>query len=147
MSFEGATELSLDAKFRLTVPARHRDALSAGGGIVVTLHPQGCLLLYPKLIWEPMKTELMALGGMDPSARDWQLLMVGHADTQEVDGAGRILVNPVLRRRAGLESKVVFIGQGHRCEIWEPGRWEDKVSAAAETAAKGPPPGASNFRL
>jgi hypothetical protein len=33
--FQGATELSLDAKGRLAVPTRHRDALASGTGKVV----------------------------------------------------------------------------------------------------------------
>ena len=33
--FQGATELSLDAKGRLAVPTRYREALTPGGGGVV----------------------------------------------------------------------------------------------------------------
>ena len=147
MSFEGAHELSLDAKYRITIPVRQREALTAGGGVVLTMHPDGCLLVYPKLTWDQMKAELMDIGSMAKESRDWQRLVVGHADTQEVDGAGRVLVNPILRKRASLESKAVFVGQGRHCEIWDPTRWDEAVNAAFATAAKGPPPGAEKFRL
>ena len=53
--FQGATELTLDAKGRLAVPTRHRDNLLAGGSaVVLTAHPDGCVLLYPRLAWEPI---------------------------------------------------------------------------------------------
>ena len=40
--FQGATALNLDAKGRLAVPTRHRDALQSGGASkqVLTAHPQ-----------------------------------------------------------------------------------------------------------
>ena len=45
--FEGAAALSLDAKGRLAIPARHREALlaAAEGSLVLTAHPHRCLLL------------------------------------------------------------------------------------------------------
>lgn len=147
MSFEGTSELSLDAKFRITIPARHREALSAGGGVVLTIHPDGCIYLYPKLTWEPMKAELLELGSMVKDVRDWRRLIVGHADTQEIDGSGRVLVSTALRRLANLESKAVIVGQGRHCELWDPVRWDEQVMGAFATAAKGPPPGAEKFRL
>jgi division/cell wall cluster transcriptional repressor MraZ len=59
--FQGATELSLDAKGRLTVPTRYRDALLSGGrAVVLTAHPDSCLLLYPKVAWELIGAKVQA---------------------------------------------------------------------------------------
>ena len=53
--FQGATELSLDAKGRLAVPTRYREALTSGtGGVVLTAHPDRCLLLYPRATFAPI---------------------------------------------------------------------------------------------
>ena len=51
--FEGAAALNLDAKGRLAIPARHREALLAAseGSLVLTAHPHRCLLLYPSPAW------------------------------------------------------------------------------------------------
>ncbi|HTJ97843.1 MAG TPA: cell division/cell wall cluster transcriptional repressor MraZ, partial [Rhodocyclaceae bacterium] len=51
--FQGATSLSLDAKGRMAIPARHRDALlaAAEGRLILTAHPHRCLLLYPEAAW------------------------------------------------------------------------------------------------
>ena len=58
--FLGVTQLSLDAKGRLAVPARHRDVLLAGGngGLVLTADPSRCLLVYPVEAWEPIQARL-----------------------------------------------------------------------------------------
>ena len=48
--FRGISQLVLDAKGRLAIPARHRDALSPGGEgrLVLTADPSRCLLVYPR---------------------------------------------------------------------------------------------------
>ncbi|HEY3554431.1 MAG TPA: hypothetical protein VGL67_04925, partial [Casimicrobiaceae bacterium] len=55
VAFRGVTELVLDAKGRLAIPARHRDGLaeSGNGHVIVTADNSGCLLIYPLAAWEP----------------------------------------------------------------------------------------------
>ena len=45
--FQGSSALLLDAKGRMTVPTRHRDALAVQceGRLTLTRSPDGCLLL------------------------------------------------------------------------------------------------------
>ena len=58
-TFHGATVITLDAKGRLALPTRHRDALSSGRGeLVLTAHPEGCVLLYPMQAWEPKRAQV-----------------------------------------------------------------------------------------
>ncbi|MEJ5210137.1 MAG: division/cell wall cluster transcriptional repressor MraZ, partial [Burkholderiales bacterium] len=85
--FRGATALSLDAKGRLAVPARHRDALHAQGGgrLVLTAHPHRCLLLYPQPEWEPIQQKIMSLPSLDRQASLLQRLLVGFAEDVEMD--------------------------------------------------------------
>ena len=54
--FRGVTQQALDAKGRLAVPAKHRDALALNGQgrLVLTADPSRCLLLYPLAAWEPI---------------------------------------------------------------------------------------------
>ena len=65
--FRGATSLNLDAKSRLVIPTRHRDAMlqESAGHLVLTAHPHRCLLLYPQPAWEPIQTKVMALSSFD----------------------------------------------------------------------------------
>jgi MraZ protein len=53
--FTGSTQVALDGKGRMAIPARLRERLAqAGGGqLVLTADPtSGCLLLYPYPEWE-----------------------------------------------------------------------------------------------
>ena len=48
-TFHGATVITLDAKGRLAIPTRHREALlEDAGALVLTAHPDGCVLIYPE---------------------------------------------------------------------------------------------------
>ena len=54
--FRGVTELVLDAKGRLAIPARHRDGLANGEGrVIITADHGGCLLVYPLADWQPIE--------------------------------------------------------------------------------------------
>ena len=55
--FQGRSALSLDAKGRMSVPTRHREALmfQCEGRLTLTRHPDGCLLLYPRPVWETVR--------------------------------------------------------------------------------------------
>ena len=148
IAFRGVAELVLDAKGRLAIPARHRDdlATSGNGRVIVTADNGGCLLIYPLAAWEPIEAQLMALSSFDERIRSLQRLLVGHADEVDVDAAGRILIPPALRRYAGLDRRVVLVGQGRKLELWDEARWQAQV--AQTIAFPGPlPPGLEGLSL
>ena len=145
--FRGVSELVLDAKGRVAVPARHRVVLAGSEGrIVVTADHGGCLLIFPQSTWEPIQADLMRLSSFDDRIRSVQRLLVGHADDVELDAAGRILVPPALRRYAGLDKRVVLVGQGRKLELWDEMKWQAQI-AQTITFAGGLPPGLEGLSL
>ncbi len=116
--FQGSSALSLDAKGRLTVPARHRDALllQSEGRLTLTRHPDGCLLMFPRQVWEVHRERIASL---PISARPWQRIFLGSAVDVEMDSAGRILVPPELRQVAALDKQVMLMGMGSHFEVWD----------------------------
>ena len=116
--FQGSSALTLDAKGRINGPTRHRDALllQAQGCLTLTRHPDGCLLVYPRPVWE-IKREQIAAFPMQ--ARALQRLLLGNAQDVEIDGSGRILVAPELRSAAGMSRDVMLLGMGAHFELWD----------------------------
>ncbi len=146
--FQGATQLSLDAKGRLTVPTRHRDALLSGDRtVVLTAHPDSCLLLYPRLAWEPIGARVQALSSFNEQSRMWQRLLVGYAEDLELDAQGRILVSSALRSFASLKKDVLLLGQGSHFEVWDVQAWEQKLAQTLAQTGSAAPPGTDNFAL
>jgi MraZ protein len=145
---QGASQLTLDDKGRLAIPTRYRDALLSGGkAVVLTAHPDGCLLLYPPAAWEPVRGHIQSLSSFNPQARWWQRLLVGHAEELELDAQGRALISQSLRSFAALKKDVTLVGQGNRFEIWDSALLEEKRQQALEEMRTAPPPGTENFSL
>jgi MraZ protein len=127
--FRGVTELSLDSKGRMAMPKRYRERLveRSDGRLVVTIDTdERCLLLYPLPEWETIERKLDALPSFNAHARRVQRLLMGHATDAEMDGTGRILVPPPLRQYAGMDKRVVLIGQGKKFELWDEAQWAEK---------------------
>jgi MraZ protein len=121
--FQGAAALSLDAKGRLAIPARHRDAL-AGNDLVLTAHPHSCLLVYPAPAWVPIRDKVLAGSSLEPRSAMLRRLLVGYAREESMDGAGRVLVAPELRKWAKLDKQVHLVGQGDHFELWSDEGWQ-----------------------
>ncbi len=56
---------------------------------------------------------------MNPVERRVQRLLLGHASECQMDGAGRLLIAPVLRQHAGLTKEVMLVGQFNKFELWD----------------------------
>ena len=124
--FSGRSALNLDAKGRLAIPTRHRDALqhAAGGRAVLTHHPyDNCLSLYPELQWNDIARQVAGLSDADPAVRYLKRRFLGQAVEMEMDGNGRLLVPPELRSVVGLEKHAMLVGLMHRFEIWAEETW------------------------
>jgi len=139
--FQGASQLTLDGKGRLSVPSRHREALVSGcdGRLTLTRHPDGCVLVYPRPTWETRRQQIAQL---PYSARALQRLLLGSAVDVELDSAGRVLVSVELRTAAALDRDVMLLGMGAHLELWDASRLAQQER---ESLADGLPDSAAGF--
>ncbi len=128
--YRGATLLNLDGKNRFAVPTKYREHLiiESNGAIVITAHPHGCLLLYPKDAWIPIQFKIMQLSSFDKKSSGLQRLLVGYAEDNNVDTTGRLLISQVLREFANISKTIMFVGQGTHFEIWSQELWTQEIS-------------------
>lgn len=78
----------------------------------------GCLLLMTQERWASKVNTLSE----DESDEDRRRFWLGLSDMPEIDSAGRILLNPVLREGAGISREVMLLGVGSHFEIWDAAR-------------------------
>ena len=146
-AFHGAAVITLDAKGRIAIPTRHRDALlAASKTLVLTAHPDGCALLYPESAWERVRSQVEKFPSFHSQASWWKRLLLGFEEHIAPDNAGRMLVSSALRQHAKLERDAMLVGQGHYFELWDPGVWNAKLSAALAGTGTAPP-GMEGFSL
>ncbi|MDR1062358.1 MAG: division/cell wall cluster transcriptional repressor MraZ [Azoarcus sp.] len=139
---QGTTALNLDAKGRLAIPAKYRDALE-DGKVVITAHPHGCLLIYSAPDWEPLRDQIRRMPSLDPGSASWKRLFVGYAQDETLDNAGRVLIAPSQRQYAGLEKQVWLVGQLTYFELWSDAGWQRQL----QTMSGAVPPGFENLVL
>ena len=116
----GDYRVNMDAKGRVTIPARFREDL--GDRFYVTKGLDGCLFVLSAGQWN---TFVEKVSHMPVSkARSLQRFFFSGACEAEPDKQGRILLPVSLREYARLEKDVTVSGAGVRAEIWDTGRWQ-----------------------
>jgi MraZ protein len=130
--FQGQSALTLDAKGRVTVPARQRDVLLAEAGpqLTLTKSPAGCLFVFPRPVWNSFRDKLIAL---PMSADGWKRIFLGSAMDVDIDTSSRVLISPELRAYAGLTKDVVLIGMGSRLELWNQQAYEEQEAKVLQS--------------
>jgi MraZ protein len=122
--FRGTFEHSLDAKHRLTVPAKYRAALA--GRLVLAFSPETrpgtprSVAIWPAEAFERY-TEAV-LSDRDPinaDARELQRILFNNSIESELDSANRVMIPPSMLRYAGLDKEVVVTGSGEFLEVWD----------------------------
>ncbi len=138
--FRGFSSVSIDAKGRMAVPARHRELLDARGvnTLIMTLSPwDSCLWAYPLPAWDDIDDKLNALPAADAESRMAKRVMLGHATDCVLDAQGRVLVPQELRDLAGIARRAVVLGQGNKFEVWDEGAWGRRREEWLQTVAAG----------
>ncbi len=138
--FRGVQQINVDAKGRMAMPTKHRDALNLtdAGQLIITIDINArCLLIYPLSTWEEIEQKIQKLPALNKSARRLQRLMLGYATEIEMDSNGRVLLSPPLREYADLEKKVVLVGQGNKFELWSDAQWAAETEQAITDANNG----------
>ena len=128
MAFRGHYEHSLDAKHRLSIPAKFRAAFSSG--VVLAKESDACISVWTAPTHE--STVSRALAGKNPLGREYKQLQryfQGNAFDVELDSSGRVTLPPPLLAHAGIEKDVVVAGVGDNLEVWSRERWEDEQRA------------------
>ncbi|GAA6139422.1 division/cell wall cluster transcriptional repressor MraZ [Arenicella sp. 4NH20-0111] len=122
----GSSHISVDAKGRVSIPTKHRHALSSSeeSALVVTISATDrCLLLYTADAWVDVETKLVSLPTLNPQIRKLKRMLIGHADDVAMDSSGRVLLPSALREFANIGKKAVLVGQGDKFEIWDEAQW------------------------
>lgn len=123
--FASEYQHSLDDKGRLTLPGKIREELqkSARPGELMALADikGGCVALYPFEQWRVIMDGIGAIEDMDRRNAVIRGL-VSRAESVSIDKAGRVLLPPAHRERAGLSKDVTLLGGLFKIEVWDRSR-------------------------
>lgn len=112
---------TVDVKGRLFLPARWREVLASS--LVVTAGQERCLFVMTVEQFKSRAAQLEQHSSDRKANRDYHRLFFSSASEEAVDKSGRMTIPAGLRRYAGLEKEVVWIGVSDRAEIWDRAAW------------------------
>lgn len=127
----GEYQHSVDAKGRLIVPAKFRDAL--GETFVVTRGLDNCLFGYPMNEWRKLEEKLKGLPMTKKDTRAFARFFFSGATEVEIDKQGRINIPTTLMQYAHLVKECVVLGVSNRIEIWAKDAWEVYFSESEQS--------------
>jgi MraZ protein len=142
--FRGTFEHALDAKHRLTVPAKFRAALA--GGVVLAVSPEtepgtprAVAMWTPEAYEAYTEAALEGKNPVTPTAKTLKRVLFANSHDAELDSANRVMIPQQLMSYAGLDKEVVVTGVGECLEIWDRGTYtaynEGALSRFSEIAA------------
>jgi len=124
--FMGEYNHTMDAKGRLIVPAKFREA--GGDKFIVTKGLDKCLFVFTQEKWSSVVASVSQMSLTSGNARKFSRFFIGSAVECEVDKQGRILLPAVLREFAKIDKDAVLVGVGSRIEIWSRENWLESNS-------------------
>lgn len=136
-SFRGRFTNKVDAKGRVSVPAKFRTIVIAQGlnGIICSPSFKGAYLEAGGPAYGAMLDEMINRLGMFSDAHD-NLAAALYGDSQELslDGDGRLILPEEFRDYAHIKGEATFVGFGARFLIWEPNAYNEFRAKALSDA-------------
>ncbi len=129
--FIGEYAHNLDAKGRIIIPAKFREALNAS--FILTRGLDGCLTIYSKEQWEKIFEKLNKLPSTKKATRQYIHMLTSRATECTLDNQGRIQIPSFLSKPVNIIKECVIVGVNDHIEIWNKEAWEAYYDEASES--------------
>ena len=121
----------VDNKSRVLISNKLRTQIDVdehGSNFYLVLGANGILCLYPEKYFEQIALAVAPGTTAPDEAIVFERISFAMSSKVELDGQGRLLLNEILRKRAGLKDHITLIGVRDHIELWNTESWEQYVS-------------------
>lgn len=138
--FRGSEDVKVDAKGRVSIPAKFRRIFEACDPSWDTGKRPQLVIVYGTRDWKYL--QLFTINAMDEidesisamprgsAARNLlQNIYQGNAEEAEIDGDGRLVLPQKLREKIGLTDGAFFISAGDSLKVWAPDAYAEEERA------------------
>ncbi len=133
--FTGQADYTLDAKNRLTVPARYRERFQ--DGVVLAKDVEPCVAIWPAADYASFCEAAIAQEHpMSQRARMLRAFFSANAFDAELDSAGRVALQPFLMEHGELEREVTVAGVGDHVQVWTRPGWKSYSASLVDSMAE-----------
>jgi len=134
LAFKGHYEYSLDAKNRLTIPAKLRASFSNGLVLARWLDP-AVAIFTPEGFHQFQDSVLKDMHPLSDDRRDVDQFFSLSYDL-ELDSAGRVILPAPLMEWGAIEREVTIVGKSDHLECWDRARLQERESGLPERMAR-----------
>ncbi len=120
----------MDEKGRVSLPSAFRREVD-GDRFVLLQWRAPALTLFPMESWATTQERLLTFRRNQPEAWGDVLAITSSAVEVSPDKQGRLLIPAWLQEAAGLDGKVLFVGNIDRVELWHPAEFEKVASTGS----------------
>ena len=124
--FSGTYDHQLDAKRRIRIPSKLKNAL--GAGYSITIGTDRCLWIMPAETTHALHKSMSELDTSDLRSRAAKRKILEMMYSPEEDPQGRVVLPRKLIHYARIDKDVVFIGQGNYIELWAAEAYEEYIA-------------------
>jgi len=98
-----------------------------GAEVYVTSLTGESVRIYPLAEWESIEQRLALLPSMDTARRKFLDRTNYYGQQAAIDGQGRVLIHPLLRKSASVMGEVAVLGYLNYLEVWELERFQQRL--------------------
>jgi len=125
---------TVDEKGRLKIPAVFLESLrELGNRFFVTSENGDYVRIYPMKFWNEIEDKLAKLSSHNRAKQKFLMRANYYGQAVELDGQGRILIQPILREAAQMKGDVDVLGYLNYLEVWNHARFIDKMNGSPIT--------------
>lgn len=150
--FRGQEEVKVDAKGRLSIPAKFRRVFESCDPDWETGRRPQLVVVYGPASWQHLELYTMeAIDEIDaqidrltrgsPERLLLERIMHGCAEEAEIDSDGRLVLPQKLREKVGLDERAFFIASGDYLRLWNPDTYAEAEGNAVDAFAATLPDG------
>jgi MraZ protein len=121
----------IDSKSRVLISNKLRNQIDIdehGSNFYLVLGANGILCLYPEKYFERIAFAVAPGGSAPDEVVAFERLSFALASKVELDNQGRLLLNEILRKRAGLNDEITLVGVRDHIELWNSQSWEQYLT-------------------
>jgi MraZ protein len=124
----------MDDRGRLKVPRDFlKEMREAFGPVVYVTSITGqSAWIYPLPIWEAIENRLRGLPSTTKGRQKYMTRTSYYGNEASIDAQGRLLIQPLLRKSAGLEGELSVLGQGDYLEVWSMNALEQRIDSQGD---------------
>ncbi|MDR3609856.1 MAG: division/cell wall cluster transcriptional repressor MraZ [Ignavibacteriaceae bacterium] len=133
--FKGQYSYSVDAKGRISIPAKLRKHVSSecNDTFIMTQGTGKYIDIYPLDQWNLLEAKLLNLNLFNPEHARFSRMLLQNAFDDTLDSQSRILIPQNLLSHAGITKEVLILGVSTKIELWDPSVYQNYLNSSEET--------------